>query len=160
MSWPNVLQNTCLTCCRWLINCCSLPSCLGFPRGSEGKASGCNAGGPGLIPGSGRSPGEGNGGPLQCSCLENPMDRGAWQATVQWGSLVTNTFPFQVWFRAKIWNIFTKELWGYICIIKIIIAYSCKLIKNISSWGCIHVYEYIPVCVFCAPETITIKTTN
>ena len=41
-----------------------------------------NAGDPGSIPGSGRSPGEGNGNPLQYSCLENPMDRGAWQATV------------------------------------------------------------------------------
>ena len=46
------------------------------------KMSACNAGDPGLIPGSGRSPGEGNGNPLQYSCLENPMDRGAWQATV------------------------------------------------------------------------------
>ena len=46
----------------------------GFPGGSDGKASACNAGDPGLIPGSGRSPGEGNGNPLQYSCLENPMD--------------------------------------------------------------------------------------
>ena len=46
----------------------------GFPGGSDGKASVCNAGNPGLIPGSGRSPGEGNGNPLQYSCLENPMD--------------------------------------------------------------------------------------
>ena len=46
------------------------------------KASVCNAGDPGLIPGLGRSPGEGNGNPLQHSCLENPMDRGAWCATV------------------------------------------------------------------------------
>ena len=46
---------------------------MGFPGGSEGKASACNAGDPGLIPGSGRSPGEGNGNPLQYSCLENPM---------------------------------------------------------------------------------------
>ena len=46
----------------------------GFPRGSDGKASAYNAGDPGLIPGSGRSPGEGNGNPLQYSCLENPMD--------------------------------------------------------------------------------------
>ena len=51
---------------------------LGFPGGSDGKASACNAGDPGLIPGSGRSPGEGNGNPLQDSCLENSMDRGAW----------------------------------------------------------------------------------
>ena len=50
----------------------------GFPSGSEGKASVCNAGDLGSIPGLGRSPGEGNGSPLQYSCLENPMDRGAW----------------------------------------------------------------------------------
>ena len=51
--------------------------------GSDGKESACNAGDLGLIPGSGRSPGEGNGNPLlQYSCLENPMDRVAWQATV------------------------------------------------------------------------------
>ena len=51
---------------------------LGFPGGSDDKASVYNARDPGSIPGSGRSPGEGNGNPLQCSCLENPMDRGAW----------------------------------------------------------------------------------
>ena len=49
----------------------------GFPGGSEVKASATNAGDPGSIPGSGRSPGEGNGNPLQYSCLENSMDRGA-----------------------------------------------------------------------------------
>ena len=54
----------------------------GFPGGSEVKASTYNAGDLGLIPGSGRSPGEGNGNPLQDSCLENPMDGGAWWATV------------------------------------------------------------------------------
>ena len=50
----------------------------GFPGGSEVKASASNAGDPGSIPGSGRSPGEGNGNPLQYSCLENPMDGEAW----------------------------------------------------------------------------------
>ena len=49
---------------------------------SDGKESTCNEGDPGLTPGSGRSPGEGNGYPLQYACLENPMDRGAWQAAV------------------------------------------------------------------------------
>ena len=49
---------------------------------SDDKESTCNAGDPGLIPGSGRSSGEGQGNPLQSSCLENPMDRGAWQVTV------------------------------------------------------------------------------
>ena len=50
----------------------------GFPGGSEVKASACNAGDLGSIPGSGRSPGEGNGNPLQYSCLANPMDGEAW----------------------------------------------------------------------------------
>ena len=54
----------------------------GFPGGLDDKESACNEGDLGLIPGSGRSPGEGNGNPLQYSCLENPMDGGAWQATV------------------------------------------------------------------------------
>ena len=55
---------------------------MGFPGGSEVKASAWNAGDPGSIPGSGRSPGEGNGNPLLYSCLENPMEGGAWWATV------------------------------------------------------------------------------
>ena len=55
---------------------------MGFPGGSEVKASACNAGDLGSIPGLGSSPGEGNGYPLQYSCLENPKDGGAWWATV------------------------------------------------------------------------------
>ena len=58
---------------------------LGFPGGSVVKNPPANAedtGDAGLIPGSGRSPGGGNSNPLQCSCLENPIDRGAWWATV------------------------------------------------------------------------------
>ena len=53
-----------------------------FPGGSDGKETACNAGDPGLIPGLGRSPREENGYSLQYSCLENSMDRGAWQAIV------------------------------------------------------------------------------
>ena len=56
---------------------------MGFPGRSDSKEPACNAGDPSLISGSGRSPGGGHGYPLQCSCLGNPMDRGAWQATVQ-----------------------------------------------------------------------------
>ena len=51
---------------------------MGFPGGSDGKVSDCNAGDPASIPGSGISPGGRNGNPLQYSCLENSMDRGAW----------------------------------------------------------------------------------
>ena len=56
---------------------------MDFPGGSDGKASAYNAGDLGSVPGSGRSPGEGNGNPLQYSCLENPMDGGAWKAAVR-----------------------------------------------------------------------------
>ena len=55
---------------------------MGFPHSSVGKESACSAGDRGSVLGLGRSPGEGNGNPLQYSCLENPMDKGAWQATV------------------------------------------------------------------------------
>ena len=63
----------------FLVKCCVH---LWIPGGSDGKESACNAGDPRSIPSLGRSPGEGNVSPLQCSCLENSMDRGAWQGTV------------------------------------------------------------------------------
>ena len=56
--------------------------CIGFPSGSDSKEFAFSVGDTDWIPGSGRSPGEGHVNPLQYSCLENPMDRGAWQATV------------------------------------------------------------------------------
>ena len=62
--------------------CKKVAAKLGFPGGSQVKASDCNTGDLGSIPGLGRTPGEGNGNPLQYSCLENPMDGGAWWATV------------------------------------------------------------------------------
>ena len=73
----------------------------GFPGGSQVKVSACNAGDLGSIPGSGRSPGEGNGNPLQYSWLENPMDGGAWRATVHrvaksWTRLSNFTFTFKL----------------------------------------------------------------
>ena len=78
----------------------SNPSLLlgrGFPDGSYGKESACNAGDQSLIPGLGRSPGKGNGYPLQYSCLENSIDRGAWWAIVHWvAKSQTNTFRDKV----------------------------------------------------------------
>ena len=67
------------------------PVFLGFPGGSGGKESACNAGDLGSIPGMGRSPGGGHGSPLQYSCLENPMDRGAWLATILGGEKESDT---------------------------------------------------------------------
>ena len=71
----------------------------GFPGGSDSKESAHNAGSPSLTPGSGRSPGGEHGNPPHYSCLENPMDRGAWWATVHRVPVlktteVTNIFPF------------------------------------------------------------------
>ena len=63
--------------------CMEVKQHIDFPGGSDGKASVYNAGDLGSIPGLGRSPGEGNCNPLQYSRLENPMDRGAWQATIR-----------------------------------------------------------------------------
>ena len=60
------------------MNIVCISHCLGFPGGSEVKVSACNAGDLGLIPGLGRFLGEGNGNPHQYSCLENPIDGGAW----------------------------------------------------------------------------------
>ena len=64
----------------FLLNIITITS---FSGGSDGQESACKAGDPGLIPGSERSLGEENGTPLQCSCLENPMDRGSWRVTLQ-----------------------------------------------------------------------------
>ena len=63
---------------------------LGFHGGSDGKESACSAGDSGSIPGLGRSPGEGNGNPLQYPCLENLMDRGAWWK-ILWGHKESDT---------------------------------------------------------------------
>ena len=77
-------------------------SLVEFPYSSIGEEFAYNAGDPGSIPGSERSPGEGNGNPLQYSCLENPTDKGAWWATVHRVSrvghnLVTNHHHFPLW---------------------------------------------------------------
>ena len=77
----------------------TVPPVQSFPGGSDGKVFAYNAGDLGLIPGLGRSPGEGNGNPLQDSCLEGPTDGGAWQATVlgvakSWTRLSDFTFTF------------------------------------------------------------------
>ena len=87
----------------------------GLPVGSEAKASACNAGDLDQIPG--RSPGGGNGNPLQYSCLENPMDRGAWRATVHGVAesrtrLSDFTFTF-TFFNVSRWNLETWYRWSY-----------------------------------------------
>ena len=65
---------------------------MGFPGGSDGKESTCSVGDLGLNPGSGRSPGEGNGNPFQYSCLENSMDRGVLQASLRGHKYILTVF--------------------------------------------------------------------
>ena len=99
-----------------------------FPHHSVGKESVCSAGDPGSISGSGRSPGEGNSNPLQYSCLENPMDRGAWQATVHGVTRVgcnLSTSPHTEWSKSErgkqisysnayVWNLEKLYKWAYL----------------------------------------------
>ena len=78
---------------------------MGFPGGSAGKASAYSAGDPGSIPGSGRSSGEGNGNPLQYSCLENPMD--AWRSMVgysPWGHKESDRLSDFTFTFTLLWN--------------------------------------------------------
>ena len=77
-----MIRGTFVTFWKYNLNCLRVKYHTGFPGGSDGKESACNAGDLGLIPESGRSPGEGNGNPVQYSRLENPMDGGAWPTTV------------------------------------------------------------------------------
>ena len=84
-----VSQNLMLSKKRYLNNLSSIK--LGSPGGSDGKESACSTGDPGSIPESGRSPGEGNGDPLQYSCLENSMDRGTWWVNGPWDHKESDT---------------------------------------------------------------------
>ena len=120
---------------------------LSFPGGSEVKASTCNAGDLGSIPGSGRSPGEGNGNPLQYSCLENPMDGGAWWATVHKESDRTEPlhFHFQAihtcYLSSFSFSVYTKhEL-----ILSPTYSSNIKIHSNLLSCIliCISIYAYI-----------------
>ena len=85
----------------------------GLPRWFSGKESACNAGDPGLFPGSGRSPGERNGNPLRYSCMGNPIDRGTWRGYSPWGrervrhNLVTKQhIALGVWSFLEGWGAF------------------------------------------------------
>ena len=84
-----------------------LSLCRGFPGGSEGKESACNSGDLGSIPGLGRSPGEENGNPLQYSCLENPMDRGALVGYSPWGCKDSDTTVRPNWTELSCWKGFS-----------------------------------------------------
>ena len=83
---------------------------MDFPGGSDGKESTCNTGDLGSVPGSGRSPAEGHGNPLQYSCLENPMDRGAWWATVHGSQRVRHDSMTNIPRQILIESTYTRSL--------------------------------------------------
>ena len=82
---------------------------LGFPGGSDGKASAYNAGDRGSIPGLGSFPGEGNNNPLQYSCLENPVDRGTWWAAVHGVAKSRTQLSDFTFTLGKLWNLFKEK---------------------------------------------------
>ena len=100
---------------------------MSFPGGSDGKESACNAGNLGLIPGSGRYPGEGNGNPLQYSCLENSMDRGAWWAESDMTEPLTHT-------HSQFQNCNGAD--G--CIIQILMCYNECIMRLKAYWKLTH----------------------
>ena len=116
---------------------------MGFSRSTVGKESACNAGDPGLIPGLGRSPGEGKGNTLQYSCLENSMDRRAWRATVHGVSRVrhnwvtfTHSFQKEVSFNWTFNMQWRKDSTSLLCLLSVCsidkLLSSCK--TEISQW--------------------------
>ena len=120
-----------------------------FPGGLDGKASAYNAEDLGSIPGLGKSPGEGNGTPLQYSCLENPMDGAAWQATVHdvaksWTRLSDFTFTFTFPFRSPQW---------------IEQSFLCYIVgfhqSSIINQRCIYVSSNLPIhCISSSPRSL------
>ena len=140
---------------RWVGLWCSVIH-TSFPGSSVAKESDCSVGVLGLIPGLGRSPDEGNSKPLQYSCLENPMDRGAWQATVHGvtrvrHNLATKPSPWCSEWQGTVW-VSWKLTWG--CLFIWISVYQNKPIQKSClqclshfsslSWSCYHSVLWIP----------------
>ena len=101
---------------------------VGFPSGSDHKESACSAGDLGSNPGSGRSPGEGNGNPLQYSCLENPMNRGAWRAGYSlWGykelDMTRWLTTIYCWWEYKLVQPLWRTVWRWLKKLKIGLLY-------------------------------------
>ena len=96
--------------------------------GSDGKESACNTGDPGVTPGSERSPGEGNGYPIQYSCLENPITRGAWRATVDGIAELDTTEQLTHYVKAQYWEL-------YIC--------SCLILTIIQRGSRYYFYPHL-----------------
>ena len=126
-----------------------LISNLGFPGSSDGKESACNAGDPGSIPGSRRSSGVGNGHPLQYSCLENSIDRGAW-----WVSVHTSPWQPQVWSLLS-YLIKRKMVFIYSCVHSFSICYVLGIVLGWDRWMLSVKGQIVKTLVFVGQEVIT-----
>ena len=116
---------------------------MGFPRGSDGKGSAYNARDAGLIPGLGRSPGEGNGYPRQYPCLENSMDRGAWWATVHRVAKKSDT-TWQLNNNYTHTHTHTHTYVAYKYVIKLFIFASILYNSFNKHFQGVHSYEVLP----------------
>ena len=121
---------------------------MDFPSGSDSKVSACSAGDPGSIPGSGRSPGDGNGNPLQYSCLENSVDRRAWQVTVhavtQNQTWLTNTFSFILIQLIHIWILYWRIATSFFFLSRILSSLFFPFI--FISWWLIMFQDFSGFC--------------
>ena len=115
---------------------------MNFPGGPDSEESTCNVGDLGSIPGSGRSPGGGHGNPLQYSCLENPMDRGAWWATVHGVAksqtlLSDFTFTFK---NLEVWETIPAALGGFMAVVTVCSDFGAQENKVCHCFHCFPIY--------------------
>ena len=137
------------------LNCPDIPLFMGFPGVSVGQESACNAGDAVLIPGSGRSPGGGDGNPLQYSCLKNPMGRGASPGTVHWVTESDMTEAAEQTGMFGSVQLLSMYLYLYLVLFTLISLYLCLSVSLSSillavffllgyEFGCMCVCKFFP----------------
>ena len=150
--WYVMVYHTCFLHCLYVTVTKTSNCDIGFPGGSEVKETACNAENLGLIPGSGRYPGEGNGNLLQYSCVGDPMDRRAWRAVVHG---VANSWT---WFSDQTTITTVTYLYQkYLAITDIIIFQSIKRMIMLVPIDCAYCWAWIICAIEHSSSTNTIR---